>query len=103
MQVTSNYYLNGFRAASVSHHITRPTTLHFVPRHIQLKGDCRSIIRDSHKLRALGWAGLSAVRLSAFTSSVPPLHLLAYHCISKNDTCGVRTHALSEWRLEPPP
>ena len=21
----------------------------------------------------------------------------------KNDTCGVRTHALSEWRLEPPP
>jgi hypothetical protein len=22
---------------------------------------------------------------------------------SSNDTCGVRTHALSEWRLEPPP
>jgi len=21
----------------------------------------------------------------------------------KSDTCGVRTHALSEWRLEPPP
>ena len=21
----------------------------------------------------------------------------------KNDTCGVRTHTLSEWRLEPPP
>ena len=23
--------------------------------------------------------------------------------MSTNDTCGVRTHALSEWRLEPPP
>ena len=21
----------------------------------------------------------------------------------ENDSCGVRTHALSEWRLEPPP
>ena len=23
--------------------------------------------------------------------------------LAQNDTCGVRTHALSEWRLEPPP
>ena len=22
---------------------------------------------------------------------------------AKSDSCGVRTHALSEWRLEPPP
>ena len=39
-------------------------------------------------------------------------HLIAYVHFEKryivlqlrqNDTCGVRTHALSEWRLEPPP
>ena len=32
-----------------------------------------------------------------------PTHMHGMPKIIANDSCGVRTHALSEWRLEPPP
>ena len=31
------------------------------------------------------------------------LHTVEQPAVSAHDSCGVRTHALTEWRLEPPP
>ena len=42
----------------------------------------------------------SAHPCKVFTDGPPVLVVIA---IAKSDSCGVRTHALADWRLEPAP
>jgi hypothetical protein len=46
-----------------------------------------------------------AILLSLGPLMVPSTRLLNQHevAIKSSDSCGVRTHALSDWRLEPAP
>ena len=48
------------------------------------------------------WGGLSRLRGPA-TTWRPPQERPAAHTPARNDSGGVRAHALTEWRLEPPP
>ena len=52
----------------------------------------------------LGIERRASSKLSGCDTSTPCADCMCMHFAKpKDDSCGVRTHALSEWRLEPPP
>ena len=50
---------------------------------------------DSHKITVAACMGMQQQK---HTAGIEP-----GDCDAQIDACGVRAHALSEWRLEPPP